>query len=148
MKILILGPLTLWLCIISHFSNHLMNPHLLIRIQCLTRIWHLIMQWCSWWFLFIGSQCGFIVVDVIFYMGPWDQNFGNDCSSGTFNKEPCYIVCGEESSDDSGRSSSRVGHDLGKCMLLNITIPFELWNTCKAELITFCMWGLQINHSF
>jgi hypothetical protein len=32
------------------------------------------MRWCSWWFLFIGSQCGFIVVDVIFHMGPWDQN--------------------------------------------------------------------------
>jgi hypothetical protein len=37
---------------------------------------------------------------------------------------------------------------LGKCMLLNITIPFELWNTCKADLITFCMWGLQISPSF
>jgi hypothetical protein len=84
------------------------------------------MRWCSWWFLFIGSQCGFIVVDVIFYMGPWEQNFGMDCSSGAFNKEPFYIVCGEESSDDSGRSSSRVGPVLGKCMLLNITIPFEL----------------------
>jgi hypothetical protein len=101
------------------------------------------MWWCSWWFLFIGSLCGFIVVDVIFYMGPWDQNFGNDCSSGTLNKKPCYIVCGEESSDDSGRSCSGVGPVFGKCMLLNITIPFELWNTCKAELITFVYGGCK-----
>lgn len=77
----------------------------------------------------------------------WDQNSGNFCSTGSFNKEPCYIVCGEESTDDSGRSSSRVGPVWRKCMLLNITIPFESQNTCKAELITFCMWGLQINHS-
>jgi hypothetical protein len=115
--------------------------------KILTRIWHVIMCLCSWWSLFIGSQCGFIVVDVIFYMGPWDQNSGNFCSTGTFSKEPCYIVCGEESTDDSGRSSSRIGPVWRKCMLLNITIPFELQNTCKAELITFCMWELQINHS-